>query len=67
MAGFDTIVEGKEVDPPVSTRGNASLCQDSSMAKLLDKYMSDANGSSLSMEATVVLLVTIEHIVLIKD
>ena len=72
MAGFDTIVEGEEGDPPISMRGNASLYQDSPIANLLDEYMSEANGSSLSTEATVVLLVTMddlepEHIVIVED
>ena len=72
MAGFDTIVEGEEVDPPISMRGNASLYQDSPMAKLLDEYMTEANGSSLSTEATVVLLVTMddlepEHVLRVED
>lgn len=71
MAGFETIVEGKEVDLPISTRGNVSLYEDSLMAKLLDEYMAKANGNSLSTEATVVLLVMDDlepdHIVLVKD
>lgn len=71
MAGFDTIVEGDEADPPV-TRGNALLYQESPMAKLLNEYMSETGSSNLSMEATVVLLVTRdelepEHIVTVEN
>lgn len=70
--GFDTIVEGDEVDPLVTTRGNASLYRESPMAKLLDEYMSEVNDSSLSTEATVILLVTLddlesEHITTVED
>ena len=48
MAGFDTIIEGDKVDPPISTRGNASLYNESPMAKLLNEYMTEASGNSLS-------------------
>ena len=72
MAGFDTIIEGDEVDPPISMRGNASLYNESPMAKLLNEYMTEASGNSLSTEATVVLLVTLdelepEHIVTVEN
>lgn len=72
MTGFDTIVEGEEIDHPVSSRGNEALYEDSPMAKLLDEYMTETNGNSLSTEATVVLLVTMddlepEHVALVED
>ena len=62
MTGFDTIVEGNEVDHPINTRGNTSSYNESPMAKLLEEYMTEINGNSLSMEATVVLLVTMDEL-----
>jgi len=72
MTGFDTIVEGDEMDPPVSKRGDASLYNESPMAKLLDEYMTETSGNDLSTEATVILLVTMgeleqEHIVTVEN
>ena len=72
MSGFDTIVEGDEVDHPVSTRGDASLYDGSPMVKLLEEYMTEVNGSSLSTEATVGLLVNMdeleaEHVVIVEN
>ena len=73
MAGFDTIVEGDEIDPPINARGNASLYKESPMAKLLNEYLTEQLGdSSLSTEATIILLVTMqdleaEHITIVED
>ena len=56
----------------LSTRGDASLYNGSPMAKHLEEYMTEVDGSSLSTEATVVLLVTMdelepEHVVIIEN
>jgi len=72
MTGIDMIVEGEELDLPVSTRGNVSLYNESLMAKLLEEYMTEVNGNTLSTEATVILLVTMDdlepdHIVTVEN
>ena len=72
MTGFDTIMEGNEIDSPIAMRGNAALYNESLMAKLLEEYMTEASGDSISTEATVILLVTMtelepELIVIVKN
>ena len=62
MTGFDTIIEGDEIDAPVSMRGNAELYSESPMAKLLEEYTTETSGSNLSTEATVILLVTMDEL-----
>lgn len=56
--GFDTIVEGEEVDLPMDFRGNPSAFKDSPMARLLEQYTGETSSNELSTETSVTLLVT---------
>ena len=58
VTGFDTIVEGEEVDLPIDYRGNAAAFKDSPMAHLLEEYTGGLNGNDLTTETAVTLLVT---------
>jgi hypothetical protein len=57
--GFDTIVEGEEMDLPMNYRGNTAAFEDSPMARLLEEYTGETNGNELSTETSVTLLVTV--------
>ena len=56
--GFDTIVEGEEMETPIMTRGSASSYKDSPMAKLMEQYRGEEDNADLSTEAWVTLLAT---------
>ena len=56
--GFDTIIEGKEMEAPVITRGSAESYKDSLMAKLMEQYSGEEDNTNLSTEAWVTLLAT---------
>jgi len=62
-AGFNTIVEGDEVDLPMNFRGNAPEYKDSLMARLLEEYTGGTDSDKLSTEMTVTILVTIVDLV----
>ena len=58
FVGFDTIIEGEEMETPVITRGSSTSYADSPMAKLMEQYSGEEDGADLSTESWVTLLVT---------
>ena len=62
LAGFDTIVEGDEMETPIITRGSAESYKDSPMVKLMEQYSGEEDGADLSTEAWVTLLATKDNL-----
>ena len=58
--GFDTIVEGEELEVPIGARGNSSSA-DSPMTKLMEEYVGEM-GNDISTEAWVNLLATMSEL-----
>jgi len=58
LAGFDTIVEGEEMDAPIITRGSTTSYPGSPMTKLMEQHSGEEDSDDLSTEAWVTLLVT---------
>ncbi|EDR00751.1 uncharacterized protein LACBIDRAFT_333841 [Laccaria bicolor S238N-H82] len=56
--GFDTIIEGQEMETPVITRGGTSTYKDSPMAKLIAQYSGEDENDELSTESWVNILIT---------
>ena len=69
--GFDTIVEGEELEIPISARGD-SASTNSLMIRIMEEYTGETIGNDISMQAWVNLLATMpelepEHVERIKD
>jgi len=69
--GFDTIVEGEELEIPISARGD-SASTNSPMIRIMEEYTGETIGNDISMQAWVNLLATMpdlepEHVERIKD
>jgi len=69
--GFDTIVEGEELEIPISARGD-SASTSLPMIRIMEEYTGETIGNDISMQAWVNLLATMpelepKHVKRIKD